>query len=111
MQTAFSRRAFLTSGAMAAMALRGGLLHALAAATPVIVRTPNGALRGEQSDGVNVFRGVPFAEPPMGPLRFRPPVKAKPWTGERDATRFAAAPMQGGLLAVEKSEDCLYLNI
>ncbi|HUV69198.1 MAG TPA: carboxylesterase family protein [Terracidiphilus sp.] len=111
MQRAISRRAFLTSGAMAAMSLRGGLLHALASATPVTVRTPNGALRGEQSDGVNVFRGVPFAEPPVGPLRFRPPVKAKRWTGERDATRFAAAPMQGGLPAVEKSEDCLYLNI
>jgi len=111
MQRDFSRRSFLISGAMAAMALRSGLLHALTSATPVTVRTPNGALRGEQSGGVNVFRGVPFAEPPVGPLRFRAPVKAKKWTGVRDATRFSAAAMQADEAGVEKSEDCLCLNI
>jgi para-nitrobenzyl esterase len=65
---------------------------------------------------VRVFRGVPFAEPPVGPLRFRSPVKGKRWTGERDATRFAAAPMQpvstqATASGVEHSEDCLYLNL
>ncbi len=65
-----SRRAFLTNAGLAAMALRGGLLHSLEAVLPVTVRTPSGALRGEQSGGVRVFRGVPFAEPPVGRLRF-----------------------------------------
>lgn len=111
MQSNFSRRSFLASGAMAAMALRGGLLHALAPAVPVTVRTPNGALRGEQAGGVKVFRGVPFAQPPVGTLRFQEPVKVKKWTGLRDATRFSAAPMQADKLSVEQSEDCLYLNI
>jgi para-nitrobenzyl esterase len=111
MQTNLSRRDFLTNAGLAAMALRGGLLHSLASASPVTVRTPSGTLRGEQSDSTNVFRGVPFAEPPVGPLRFRPPVKMKTWNGVRDATRFGAAAMQVGEPGVEHSEDCLYLNI
>jgi len=111
MQMNLSRRAFLTNAGLAALALRGGLLHALDGAAPVKVLTLNGMLRGEQTGGVNIFRGVPFAEPPVGPLRFRPPAKARPWTGERDANRFAAAAMQSGEADVEQSEDCLYLNI
>jgi para-nitrobenzyl esterase len=54
---------------------------------------------------------VPFAEAPVGALRFRPPVAAKAWTGERDATKFAAAAMQPGAAGVPQSEDCLYLNV
>jgi para-nitrobenzyl esterase len=75
------------------------------------VNTPLGPLQGEESSGVRIFRGVPFAEPPMGKLRFRPPVPAKPWTAPRDATKFAAAAMQSGMAATPKSEDCLYLNV
>ncbi len=75
------------------------------------MRTPSGALRGEQVDDVLQFRGVPFAEPPVGPLRFRPPVPVRPWSGERDATRFGPSPMQSGELGMEHSEDCLHLNI
>lgn len=111
MQTTLSRRAFLTNSVLTAIALRGGLLHALASSSPISVLAPCGRLRGEQADDVNVFRGVPFAEPPVGPLRFRAPVNAKSWTGERDATRFAAAAMQPEEHNVEQSEDCLYLNI
>jgi len=68
-------------------------------------------------DGVRIFRGVPFAQPPVGPLRFRPPTPIKPWLGERDATRFGASPMQWnessapGEGPITHSEDCLYLNI
>jgi para-nitrobenzyl esterase len=69
------------------------------------------------ANGVRVFRGVPFAEPPVGPLRFRAPVQAKAWTGERDATHFPASAMQWhegtapGEAPFTHSEDCLYLNI
>ncbi len=56
-----------------------------------VVKTPNGTLRGESVGRVQIFRGIPFAQPPVGELRFRPPVKAKAWTGERDALRFAPA--------------------
>lgn len=75
------------------------------------VSTPNGVLRGESSAGVRVFRGVPFAAPPVGPLRFLPAQKAGPWKGELNATAFAAAPLQKGQRKVPQSEDCLYLNI
>jgi para-nitrobenzyl esterase len=106
-----SRRKFLFNTGLAAMAMRCDRLNALADASPITIRTPSGALRGEQSGGALQFRGVPFAEPPVGPLRFRPPVKIKPWTGERDATRYGASPMQSGELGMEHSEDCLYMNI
>jgi para-nitrobenzyl esterase len=76
-----------------------------------LVKTPLGVLRGQVIQDVRVFRGVPFAEPPLGALRFKRPLKVKPWTTERDATRFAAASMQDGDKNVAQSEDCLYLNV
>ena len=75
------------------------------------VRTPLGSLRGETSGGVRIFRGVPFAESPVGNLRFRPTVPKRAWTGVKDATKFAAAAVQQGDRDVSQSEDCLYLNI
>src|ERR1700677_2189930 len=102
-----SRRRFLSNAGLTAMALRCAPLYGFADASPVTIRTPFGALRGEQAGGVLQFRGVPFAEPPVGPLRFRAPVPVKPWSGERDATRFAASAMQAGEPAIEHSEDCL----
>jgi para-nitrobenzyl esterase len=111
MPTVLSRRAFLTNTSLAAMALRGGLLHALGPASSVTVLAPCGRVDGEQSQGVNKFRGVPFAEPPVGSLRFRAPVKMKGWSGTREATQFAAAAMQAGEPGIPQNEDCLYLNI
>lgn len=78
---------------------------------PVIARPPCGDLRGELRDGVQVFRGVPFAAPPVGPLRFQAPQKPPRWAGERDATQFSAASVQPAQRDVPQSEDCLYLNI
>lgn len=106
-----SRRAFLSGAALSALALRSRQLHALVTATPVTLRTPLGPLRGEEAGGVRVFRGVPFAEPPVGPMRFRPTVAVKPWTALREATRFAPAAMQPDQLGTSRSEDCLYLNV
>jgi para-nitrobenzyl esterase len=106
-----SRRKFIANTGLAAMAMRCSQLYSLADTSPVTVRTSSGVLRGEQSGSAMMFRGVPFAEPPVGSLRFRPTVKIKPWTGERDATRFGASPMQSGEPGMEHSEDCLYLNL
>jgi para-nitrobenzyl esterase len=109
-----NRREFVTAGALAALAIRGrGVWGQVAAAglEKGWVTTPNGALRGESVGGVRVFRGVPFAEPPFGALRFKPPVKKAAWAGERDATKFAAAAMQPNEPLLAKSEDCLYLNV
>jgi para-nitrobenzyl esterase len=90
---------------------RGLFGQSAAAVNAGLVRTPLGALRGEVIDGVRVFRGVPFAEPPVGKLRFKPPVKVRPWGEERVASQFAAAAMQDQDPEVAKSEDCLYLNV
>lgn len=112
-----SRRHFLANASLAALALQTDKLRAFADPEPAIVRAPCGTLRGETAGGVRIFRGVPFAEPPVGPLRFRPPAKLKPWPAERDATRFAASAMQWnekpapGEPSFTHSEDCLYLNI
>lgn len=105
-----SRRKFLRNGA-AAMALGPSVLQA-AESSSVVVTTSLGGLRGEVlPGGVRVFRGVPFAEAPVDALRFKPTQAKQPWTGVRDATRFARAAMQEGDKSVPQSEDCLYLNV
>jgi len=107
----FTRRNFLVNSSLAACASGTRNLLAFSAVTPSVVRAPSGALRGECRDGVRLFRGVPFAKPPVGELRFLPTEKVTPWTGEREASEFSAASMQYRLPEVPHSEDCLYLNI
>jgi para-nitrobenzyl esterase len=72
-----------------------------------------GALRGSEHDGVRTFLGVPYAEPPVGELRFRAPRPVSPWTGERDATKWAPRAPQPELTGrgFTGDEDCLYLNV
>ena len=91
---------------------------ALAAALPdVVVRTDAGQIAGEAiPDGRHLFLGIPFAKPPVGPLRWRPPLPVKPWAGIRDATRSGPGCMQIDYRwnhenAVNQSEDCLYLEL
>jgi para-nitrobenzyl esterase len=114
-QNSVTRRGFLSMAAWATAALAMPAAWAQGAPEPeagaVTLRTPLGPLTGEQSNGVRIFRGVPFAQPPVGPLRFRAPEPLKPWTAPRAATRFAAAAIQSGEPGVEHSEDCLYLNL
>ena len=84
-----------------------------------IADTSCGKLRGTLENGIRVYRGVPFAKPPTGPLRFRPPERAQAWGGVRDATRFGAGSYQAdrplapvlGIVVPEQSEDCLTLNV
>jgi para-nitrobenzyl esterase len=80
-----------------------------------VVRTANGAVRGVVTAGGYVFRGVPYAAPPTGRLRWRAPESAANWRGVRDATTFAPSCLQrldGGFAPPgELSEDCLYLNV
>jgi para-nitrobenzyl esterase len=71
-----------------------------------------GKVRGSFTpDGGAVFKGIPFAQPPIGELRWREPLPAKPWAGIRDATSFGPPCVQGGALGQHSSEDCLYLNV
>ena len=108
-----TRRTLLANACLAPFALRSSLLFPQTAAETTTISTPAGSLRGELSSGIRIFRGVPFAEPPIGPLRFRPPAPAKPWTGTRDALHFAAPASQPSTSTSSRpsSEDCLYLNV
>lgn len=84
-----------------------------------IARTSAGSLRGAREAGVCVFRGVPYAAPPVGPLRFARPHPVAAWSGERDASRHGPVPPQPpsrlrlamGDFAAEQGEDCLTLTI
>lgn len=81
------------------------------------VKISDGALRGVETDGVDAFLGIPYAEPPVDSLRWRAPQPVKPWQGMRDADRPGPSSMQfsrsdyGKRFAVGASEDCLYLNL
>ncbi len=71
-----------------------------------------GQLRGSLTyDGIAIFKDVPFAQPPVGKLRWQPPRPAVAWQGVRDATTFGPACYQTGHLNSVSSEDCLQLNI
>ena len=81
------------------------------------IRTDNGAVRGQAADGVESWKGIPFAAPPVGPLRWRAPQPAARWTGVRDATRYSPDCMQkpfpsdAAPLGTTPAEDCLYANV
>ena len=78
---------------------------------PSSVRVEEGLLQGTSEDGLMVFKGIPFAAPPVGDLRWRPPQPAAKWEGVRQATSFAPGPIQGWKAPSGTSEDCLYLNV
>jgi para-nitrobenzyl esterase len=83
----------------------------------VVVKTTSGPVKGEGEKGFFVFRGVRYAAPPIGPLRFRPPVPPGAWTEVRSALDFAPACPQ--LVEIDPTEnnnsvmaeDCLYVNV
>ncbi|MFL6118321.1 carboxylesterase/lipase family protein [Actinophytocola sp.] len=93
--------------------------------TEVRARVEAGDLAGRLSAGVAAFKGIPYAAPPVGDLRWRPPSPAPPWPGVRPAVEFGPAPLQSqpsrssimwhtnfaDRHALVMSEDCLYLNV
>lgn len=90
------------------------------AESPLFVETAGGPVTGAHADaeaGVRVYRGIPYATPPVGELRWRAPVAHPPWKEVRDATEFGTPCWQSyitGLYSrgpVPRSEDCLYLNV
>ncbi|MFJ9453549.1 carboxylesterase/lipase family protein [Kitasatospora sp. NPDC101447] len=82
--------------------------------TQPVVRTTEGTVRGFLDRGLAVFRGIPYAQPPVGPLRFAAPAPPEPWDGVREAFEFGPVPPQSGPLpAGEPSTgtDWLTLNV
>ena len=82
------------------------------------IQIADGVLQGvTDAAGIRSFKGIPFAAPPVGDLRWKAPQPVKAWEGVRKADAFAPAPMQDGMMAQMLgvvggfSEDCLYLNV
>ena len=87
---------------------------------PPVVTVKSGKLEGTFENGLYAFKGVPYAAPPVGDLRWMPPQPVKPWEGVRKADKFGAVasqviPPRSVLPSIEEpepqSEDCLFLNI
>lgn len=102
---------FRVRGALVAFAM---LLGACAARADVVVHTADGDVAGVAANGVETFRGIPFAAPPIGDLRWRPPQPASHWTGVRNAAAFGPVCVQAArsfFAGFHMSEDCLTLNV
>ena len=78
--------------------------------TPGKVKVEGGWIQGTVSEDMSVFKGIPFAAPPVGELRWKAPQPVIPWDGVLETKEFAKGPVQGGP-ADQYGEDCLYLNI
>ncbi len=93
------------------------LLPAMGMMAQTQVKTAEGILEGKDLSGIKVFKGVPFAAPPVGNLRWKAPQPVQKWEGVREAKEFGANPMQEPIFGdmnfgtKNNSEDCLYLNI
>ena len=110
------------------LAVAGVILGLVAAAAPSVsaspmrghaggnspvVGTSNGAVRGLANGAVDEFLGIPYAAPPVGALRWRPPQPAARWSGVRDATQFGShCPQVASPFGeASTSENCLFLNV
>src|SRR5262245_15343469 len=88
-----------------------------AAAQVLTAKVTGGEVQGAAANGVAAFKGIPFAAPPTGALRWKNPQPAAAWQGVRAATAFAPSCMQDpAMLQLQQaplaaSEDCLYLNV
>ena len=87
--------------------------------TKLTVQTRCGALKGTAGRGVRTWKGIPYAKPPVGELRFKAPEPPAPWDGVKHADSFGPiCPQPDDMLSISfsgdipaQSEDCLYLNV
>src|SRR5689334_20706156 len=102
------------SGAAALMAAATLLVPATASAHHrLVVRTDKGRVRGFTAQGADKFLGIPYAAPPVGARRWRPPAPAASWRGVRDATSYGNRCPQtvSSNGPGSENEDCLYINV
>ena len=106
--------------AIALACLAFGAARPASADAPVLIHLPSGDIIGRQTGSIEVFKNVPFAAPPIGPLRWRPPQPTVAWSAPRDASSYGPACPQdilpggapnGGGYNGPISEDCLNLNV
>lgn len=96
------------------LALAIAIMPWMNAAALGTVKVEQGLLKGTKEPGLTVYKDIPFAAPPVGDLRWRPPQPPAKWQGVRNADKFAPECIQsgsGGPNAPAMSEDCLYLNV
>jgi para-nitrobenzyl esterase len=97
------------------VAAGSGISSAQAPADPTRVESASGPLQGTRDGDIVSFKGIPYAQPPVGDLRWRPPQPVEAWSEVRDATAFGPDCLQPAsdseVLATTPSEDCLYLNV
>jgi len=92
------------------LAIAIAAMPCMSVAASTTAKVEQGVLQGTTEAGLTVYRGVPFAAPPVGDLRWRPPQPAARWEGVRPADKFAPQCVQG-IQSITMSEDCLYLNV
>ncbi len=108
----FAALALMFSGFMASESFAGG-----SKGPSALVKIESGKVRGVVSGGLEIFKGIPYAAPPVGSLRWRAPQPAKSWNGVRDAINYGDDCMQkpfpgdAAPLRTTPNEDCLYLNV
>lgn len=81
-------------------------------AGPGVVKVTGGWVKGEVTEDLCIYKGIPFAAPPVGDLRWKAPQPVQPWDGVKETVKYGPGPIQGaGSPSEEFSEDCLYLNV
>jgi para-nitrobenzyl esterase len=111
------RRAFFVCSLLSAVVIAGpSLAGDHGGGNGPVVKTAEGSVRGTTENGVNIFKGIPYAAPPVGNLRWQPPQRVKRWKGMLDATQYGNTCPQVTTLGAfagptSANEDCLYLNV
>jgi para-nitrobenzyl esterase len=106
-----NRRTFLKQTSLLAIPATAVLAHAQNSSNSTIADTAFGKVRGEEIQGVKIFKGIPYGASTAGQNRFMPPSDPAPWTGVRDALHYGPSTPQSNPGDLPESEDCLVLNV
>ena len=72
-----------------------------------VVKINSGAISGIEKNGINIFKGIPFAAPPVGNLRWKAPQPVKPWTNIKECTAFGPSPFQQSPFVIKYKFCCI----